>query len=264
MAPPFTGHERVTCVPRPSCAGLGWMILAQLCFAAMNVCHPPRRRATSPGPRSPRRFLIGALIAVGLASSRGVSLRVTDREAPGGGRSTAPWPPSGAFYALASPSVARGRRGDARRHRADLRRPLLRKASLGERVGRRLWIVGRDGVRAASSCCCGRRSTARRAGRRGGHRGRLLLRPGDDLAASDRPGREPRGGGAALLPGRARHHAGARDPVSGRWPDARSGLYLLGAGLGRRRRAARHDPGLLPAPRRAGDGGLDSLGVVFT
>jgi drug/metabolite transporter (DMT)-like permease len=60
-------------------AGLGWMLLAQACFAAMNVS----ARLAGGGVPWPEvasaRFLVGALLAWGIARSRGASLAITDR-----------------------------------------------------------------------------------------------------------------------------------------------------------------------------------------
>ena len=86
--------------------GLGWMVLAQLCFAAMNVFTRLGSRHLPWPEIAAARFLVGALIAVGLAAARGKSLAVTDR----GGT----WRRSiygtiaalGSFFALASPRVA--------------------------------------------------------------------------------------------------------------------------------------------------------------
>ena len=68
---------RVT--PAHALAGLGWMLLAQVCFAAMNVS---ARLAGSdvPWPEvASARFLVGAVLAWGIARSRGASLAITDR-----------------------------------------------------------------------------------------------------------------------------------------------------------------------------------------
>ena len=68
---------RVT--PAHALAGLGWMLLAQVCFAAMNVS---ARLAGSdvPWPEvAGARFLVGAVLAWGIARSRGASLAITDR-----------------------------------------------------------------------------------------------------------------------------------------------------------------------------------------
>lgn len=68
---------RVT--PAHTLAGLGWMLLAQVCFAAMNVS---ARLAGGdvPWPEvASARFLVGAVLAWGIARSRGASLAITDR-----------------------------------------------------------------------------------------------------------------------------------------------------------------------------------------
>ncbi|MFL5506296.1 MAG: DMT family transporter [Gemmatimonadales bacterium] len=68
---------RVT--PTHALAGLGWMLLAQVCFAAMNVS---ARLAGGdvPWPEvASARFLVGAVLAWGIARSRGASLAITDR-----------------------------------------------------------------------------------------------------------------------------------------------------------------------------------------
>jgi drug/metabolite transporter (DMT)-like permease len=68
---------RVT--PAHALAGLGWMLLAQVCFATMNVS---ARLAGSgvPWPEvASARFLVGAVLAWGIARSRGASLAITDR-----------------------------------------------------------------------------------------------------------------------------------------------------------------------------------------
>ena len=65
--------------PTHALAGLGWMLLAQVCFAAMNVS----ARLAGNGVPWPEvagaRFLVGAVLAWGIARSRGASLAITDR-----------------------------------------------------------------------------------------------------------------------------------------------------------------------------------------
>ena len=66
-------------IPAHALAGLGWMLLAQVCFAAMNVS---ARLAGGdvPWPEvASARFLVGAVLAWGIARSRGASLAITDR-----------------------------------------------------------------------------------------------------------------------------------------------------------------------------------------
>jgi drug/metabolite transporter (DMT)-like permease len=59
--------------------GLGWMVLAQLFFAAMNVCTRLGARELPWSEIAAARFLVGALIALGLARLRERPLRITDR-----------------------------------------------------------------------------------------------------------------------------------------------------------------------------------------
>ena len=65
----------------------------------------------------------------------------------------------------------------------------------------------------ASSCCCGRRSPSAAPVAAVATAGAFFYALGHDLASADRSWREPRGGRAALLAGRLRHHDGAGDPV---------------------------------------------------
>ena len=86
-------------------AGLGWMLLAQVCFAVMNVS---ARLAGSdlPWPEvAAARFLVGVLLAVGLARARGVSLRITDRRASWGRAIFGTLSALCTFYALTSPRI---------------------------------------------------------------------------------------------------------------------------------------------------------------
>jgi drug/metabolite transporter (DMT)-like permease len=92
----------------PAGRALAWMVLAQALFAGMNVCTRLGARTLPWSEIAATRFLIGALIAVGLAAARGSSLRVTDR------RNT--WLRSvfgttaalGSFYAFGSTGIAVG------------------------------------------------------------------------------------------------------------------------------------------------------------
>src|SRR4051812_26378091 len=59
--------------------GLTWMVLAQVFFAAMNVSTRMAARELPWSEIAAARFLVGALIAVGLARYRGSLLRITDR-----------------------------------------------------------------------------------------------------------------------------------------------------------------------------------------
>lgn len=59
-------------------AGLGWMLLAQCCFAVMNVSARIAGEGASWSEVAAARFLVGALLAWGIARSRGASLAITD------------------------------------------------------------------------------------------------------------------------------------------------------------------------------------------
>lgn len=121
-------------------AGLGWMIVAQLCFAAMNVFTRLGSRHLPWPEIAAARFLIGALVAVALASARGSSLAVTDRGGTWRRSIYGTLAALGSFYALSSPRVAVGDAATlgatAPIFVAALSGPLL-----AERVGRRLWIA---------------------------------------------------------------------------------------------------------------------------
>lgn len=91
-----------------SLSGLGWMLLAQLCFALMNVS---ARVAGSDLPFVQviaSRFLVGAALATLVARSRGVSLRVTDRRASWARAIFGTLSALCTFYALTSPSIHLG------------------------------------------------------------------------------------------------------------------------------------------------------------
>jgi drug/metabolite transporter (DMT)-like permease len=209
--------------------GLGWMIVAQVCFAAMNVF--TRLGASHlPWPEiAAARFLIGAMIAVGLAAARGVSLRVTDRRGTWRRSIYGTLAALGAFYSLGSPSVGVG---DAATlgATAPIFVAMLSGPLLGERVGRRTGLA----VMLAFAGIV------------------LLVRPSFGLAA---PVAAVATAGAffyalAMIwlrrigPGE-RHEAVVLHfslvalatmlvvaIPSWTWPDGTSGLYLLGAGLG--------------------------------
>ena len=209
--------------------GLGWMILAQLCFAAMNVFTRLGSRHLPWPEIAAARFLIGAGIAVGLAATRGVSLRVTDRRGTWRRSIFGTMAALGSFYALSSPSIGVG---DAATlgATAPIFVAVLSGPLLDERVGRRLWLA----VAMAFAGII------------------LLVRPSFTLAA---PVAVVATAGAffyalAMIwlrrigPGES-HEAVvlhfslvalatmlALAIPSWTWPDGRSGLYLLGAGLG--------------------------------
>ena len=120
--------------------GLGWMIVAQLCFAIMNVCTRLGARHLPWPEIAAARFLIGAGVAVALASARGASLTVSDRGGTWRRSIYGTLAALGAFFALASPAVAVG---DAATLGATA--PIFVAALSGrlldERVGRRVWLA---------------------------------------------------------------------------------------------------------------------------
>jgi drug/metabolite transporter (DMT)-like permease len=93
--------------PKPA-TGLAWMALAQAFFAGMNVCTRLGARTLPWAEVAAARFLVGVLLAAGLARYRRSSLRIRD--------SGAAWRRSiygtlaaiCAFYALASSRIALG------------------------------------------------------------------------------------------------------------------------------------------------------------
>jgi S-adenosylmethionine uptake transporter len=116
------------------------MILAQLCFAAMNVFTRLGSRHLPWPEIAAARFLIGAGIAVGLARTRRAPLRVTDRRGTWRRSIYGTMAALGAFYSLSSPGVGVG---DAATlgATAPIFVALLSGPLLGERVGGRLWIA---------------------------------------------------------------------------------------------------------------------------
>ncbi|HEU5039374.1 MAG TPA: DMT family transporter [Gemmatimonadales bacterium] len=124
----------------PGARGLGWMVLAQLCFAGMNVCTRLGSAHLPWAEIAAARFLIGAMIALGLAAVRGVSLRVTDR--PGTWRRSVFGTISavGTFYALSSTRIGLGDAATLSAT-APIFVALLSGPLLGERVGRHLWLA---------------------------------------------------------------------------------------------------------------------------
>lgn len=59
--------------------GLAWMVLAQLFFAAMNICTRLGARSLPWTEIAACRFFVGAIMALGLAWYRGSSLGISDR-----------------------------------------------------------------------------------------------------------------------------------------------------------------------------------------
>jgi drug/metabolite transporter (DMT)-like permease len=241
-------------------AGLGWMVAAQLCFAAMNVFTRLGSRHLPWPEIAAARFLVGALIAVGLAAARGKSLAVTDRRGTWRRSIYGTLSALGTFFALSSPRVAVG---DAVTlgATAPIFVAALSGRLLNESVGRRLWIT----IALAFAGIA------------------LLVQPSFTTAA---PVAGVATAGAffyalAMIWLRRIGPAESHEAVvlhfslvalatmltlaipSWTWPDAESGLYLLGAGLGgggaqiaMTRAYSLH--------RAAPVTALSTLGVVFT
>jgi len=115
--------------------GLRWMIVAQACFAWMNVCTRFGSRHLPWAEIAAVRFLVGAIIAAGLAVVTGRSLRVTDRAGTWRRSIYGTVAATSSFYALGSNRVTVG---DAATlgATAPLFVALLSRPLLGERVGR--------------------------------------------------------------------------------------------------------------------------------
>lgn len=210
-------------------AGLGWMVVAQLCFAAMNVCTRLGARDLPWPEIAAARFLIGALVAVGVAQVRGVSLAVTDRGGTWRRSIYGTLAALGAFFALASPGVAVG---DAATFGATA--PIFVAALSGrlldERVGRRVWaavglaFVGIVLLVRPSFTSAGPVAAAATAGAFFYALAMIWLRrigPGESHEAVVLHFSLVALGTMLLLA-----------IPSWTWPDGESGLYLLGAGLG--------------------------------
>lgn len=120
--------------------GLGWMIVAQACFAWMNVCTRLGSRHLPWPEIAAVRFLVGALLAAALAAAMGRSLRVTDRAGTWRRSIYGTLAAAGSFYALGSNRIAVG---DAATLGATtpIFVALLSRPLLGERVGRHVALA---------------------------------------------------------------------------------------------------------------------------
>jgi drug/metabolite transporter (DMT)-like permease len=87
---------------------LAWMALAQVFFASMNVCTRAGARELAWSEIAAARFLIGALIALGLAGYRGKPLRIFDRSSAWRRSIYGTLAALCTFYALASSRLALG------------------------------------------------------------------------------------------------------------------------------------------------------------
>ncbi len=88
-----------------SARGLGWMIVAQACFAWMNVCTRAGARQVPWPEIAAVRFLVGALLAAGLATATRRSLRVSDRAGSWRRSIYGTLAALGSFYALGSSRI---------------------------------------------------------------------------------------------------------------------------------------------------------------
>ena len=120
--------------------GLAWMILAQVFFAAMNICTRLGARHVPWSEIASTRFMIGALIAYGLAAHRRTSLRITDR--PNAWRRSIYGTLAAVctFYALSSSRIAVGDAATLTAT-APIFVALLSGPILGERVGGRVSLA---------------------------------------------------------------------------------------------------------------------------
>jgi drug/metabolite transporter (DMT)-like permease len=116
------------------------MVLAQACFAGMNVCTRLGSRHLPWAEIAAVRFLVGALIAGALAVLTGKSLRVVDRAGTWRRSIYGTLAAAGSFYALGSSRVAVG---DAVTLGATtpIFVALLSRPLLGERVGRHVALA---------------------------------------------------------------------------------------------------------------------------
>jgi len=128
--------------PAPARAthGLVWMIVAQACFAWMNVCTRFGSRHLPWADIAAARFLVGAMLAAGLAAVTGRSLRVTDRAGTWWRSAYGTVAAMGSFYALGSSRI---HVGDAATlgATAPIFVALLSRRLLGERVGRHVGLA---------------------------------------------------------------------------------------------------------------------------
>jgi drug/metabolite transporter (DMT)-like permease len=121
-------------------SGLAWMVLAQVFFAGMNICTRLGARHLPWSEIASTRFMIGALIAFGLATHRRSSLRITDR--PNAWRRSIYGTLAAVctFYALSSSRIAVGDAATLTAT-APIFVALLSGPLLGERVGSRVTLA---------------------------------------------------------------------------------------------------------------------------
>jgi drug/metabolite transporter (DMT)-like permease len=114
--------------------GLFWMVLAQICFAVMNLSTRLGARELAWSEIAAARFLVGVLIAIGVARYRGSPLKISDRSNAWRRSIFGTAAAVCTFYALASSRIALG---DAVTlgATAPIFVALLSRPLLGERVG---------------------------------------------------------------------------------------------------------------------------------
>jgi drug/metabolite transporter (DMT)-like permease len=120
--------------------GLGWMVLAQVFFAGMNVCTRLGARELPWSEIAAGRFLIGVLLAVAIARLRNSSLRVTDRPSTWRRSVYGTIAAMCTFYALSSNRIALGDAATLSAT-APIFVALLSGPLLGERVGSRVALA---------------------------------------------------------------------------------------------------------------------------
>jgi drug/metabolite transporter (DMT)-like permease len=102
------GRAVMTGKVRMANSGLAWMLLAQVFFAGMNVCTRLAGVDLPWAEVGAARFLVGAIMAAGLASYQGASLRITDRPSTWRRSVFGALSALCTFYALASSRIALG------------------------------------------------------------------------------------------------------------------------------------------------------------
>jgi drug/metabolite transporter (DMT)-like permease len=132
--------SRLSFPSRVSRDGLAWMVLAQVFFAGMNVCTRLGARDLPWSEIAAARFLIGALIALTIAWYRGSSLRITDRPSTWRRSVYGTIAAICTFYPLASSRIALGDAATLSAT-APIFVALLSGPLLGERVGNRLGLA---------------------------------------------------------------------------------------------------------------------------
>ncbi|MEP7326409.1 MAG: EamA family transporter, partial [Gemmatimonadota bacterium] len=122
-------------LPRFLAPAIGWMVLAQLMFTAMNIFSRLGGRDVPWSEVAGARFLFGAIVVILVARSNGASLRATDRKNTWLRTIFGTLASIGFFYSVTSPRIPLG---DAITLGATgpIFVALLSRPLLGERVGR--------------------------------------------------------------------------------------------------------------------------------